>query len=195
MRFRFNSPNKHFTCTMHGQPCGAKLANGGTCRRRVVIGLPRCFSHLERDRSLRIKVSTVPGAGRGLFAYNRRKQRDKGGPGKVLLFKPRQVITELTGEVIPKNVTQNRYGNHTAPYATSLSSTKNINSACRRGVGAMINTHLDRTKWNCVLAPPVGGKIYVKATKPVHHDEELFCDYSNEYILHEPHTSHATKRR
>jgi hypothetical protein len=52
---------------MPTQRCTARTRHGAHCRQRTAMG-QFCWNHLRSERGLRIRRSTVPGAGRGLFA-------------------------------------------------------------------------------------------------------------------------------
>ena len=64
---------------------------------------------MQIDKHLKIKASTIPGAGKGLYAYGGTRNS-----GKVV-FKPKQLIADYDGEHISKAVLVSRYGSHTAP--------------------------------------------------------------------------------
>ena len=60
-------PNAKGVIVMPSQRCTAKTKRGDACRQRTAKG-QFCWCHLSSERGLRIKLSTVPGAGLGLFA-------------------------------------------------------------------------------------------------------------------------------
>ncbi len=66
--------------------CIAKSMNGGRCRRTTCIVGPWCWQHLELTQGLKVGPSTIPGAGKGLFAVKK--------------FKAHDIITEYTGKRI-----------------------------------------------------------------------------------------------
>lgn len=41
-------------------------------QRKVIIGFEYCFQHLKSERHLTVGNSLIPGAGKGLFAYDPR---------------------------------------------------------------------------------------------------------------------------
>ena len=60
-------PNKTGTIMTPTQRCSADNNAGGQCGQRTAVA-HLCWNHLRRDVGLRVQQSTVPGAGRGLFA-------------------------------------------------------------------------------------------------------------------------------
>ena len=64
------APRKDGTIVMPSQRCTANTNAGRQCGQRTAMGHV-CWAHLRRDYSLRVQKSTIPGAGRGLFAYGR----------------------------------------------------------------------------------------------------------------------------
>ena len=63
-------PNAKGAIVMPTQRCTAITKKGAPCRQRTAKG-QFCWCHLSSERGLRIKPSTVPGAGLGLFAARR----------------------------------------------------------------------------------------------------------------------------
>ena len=61
------APNQQGTIMTPTQRCSANTRAGAQCAQRTAIA-HLCWNHLRRDMGLRVQKSTVPGAGRGLFA-------------------------------------------------------------------------------------------------------------------------------
>jgi len=61
------APNRTGTIVMPTQVCTARTKKGDPCRQRTAKG-QFCWCHLTSELGLRIKQSTVPNAGMGLFA-------------------------------------------------------------------------------------------------------------------------------
>ena len=85
------------------EQCNALTKNGARCKRTVCIGLPYCFSHLASLKHLKIKPSTIPNAGKGLFAIDNTKRPN------AVIFNQNAVICEYNGEIIDKNELIHRY--------------------------------------------------------------------------------------
>ena len=60
-------PNSKGAIVMPAQRCTARTKKGEHCRQRTAKG-QFCWCHLASERGLRIKASTIPNAGLGLFA-------------------------------------------------------------------------------------------------------------------------------
>jgi hypothetical protein len=60
-------PNKAGTVMTPSQRCSANTNAGAQCGQRTAVA-HLCWNHLQRDLGLRVRKSTVQGAGRGLFA-------------------------------------------------------------------------------------------------------------------------------
>jgi hypothetical protein len=197
--FTFRSPNKTFKCELERRQCRSKTRTGAQCGRQVVIGLSKCFHHLESEDNLKIKPSRIPHAGKGLFAFNRDKQhtyRSEGNLGKVLLFKPDDIISVYDGKTIDKRTLSRHYGkgkDATAPYVVDSVRGLYLNAACIRGVASIANTHSDVSKLNCKLDRTSTGRPKLIATKDIKHDDELYCDYGEVYHVDEEGVSHTTR--
>lgn len=183
----------HFQCELISQNCEALTKKGEACKRKVVIGLPFCWSHLLSEKHLRIKNSLIPYAGKGLFV------EDKTKPEGEIVFRKGDKIIDYVGEIVTMQELDNRYGkDNTAPYGIEIS--KNANryedAACRRGAGSLINqgTSSGDTRYNCELV--TGGKkkdkIIVKAIFNIRNGRELYTNYGREYGFDED-TRYLTK--
>ena len=105
--FSFAGPgHPGFQCALQCQQCSAATAAGAQCRKRACVGVPECWVHLLRDHSLRVKASTIPGAGLGLFAVKR------GAAADAILFRPGDKITDYAGEIVGQQTLDARYGDH-----------------------------------------------------------------------------------
>lgn len=117
-----------FQGDLHSMRCEGQTKSGQRCKRKTVIGLPYCWTHLEIDLHLKIKNSTIPNSGKGVFAKDKTKEDDE----IPVVFKPKELITEYKGETITQEEKTNRYGQYTAPYAVH----KTVEDASlKRGIG------------------------------------------------------------
>ena len=98
--------NNHvaFECPINSIRCIAHNVNGSRCKRRVCIGTPYCFSHLPIYLHLKIMPSTIPQAGKGLFAFDKTKGNDE------IIFKKGNVICAYGSEFITHAELNDRYG-------------------------------------------------------------------------------------
>ena len=189
--FSFRSPNRPaFECAIQCGQCTGTAANGARCKKRACIGVPKCWMHLLKDHSLRIKPSTVAGAGKGLFAMKR------DAAANAVVFKKDQKIIDYHGEPpINQQTLTTRYGDYTAPYAIQIGTGDRYeNSACRRGVGALAN---HRSNPNAKLAYrhwPTHAAL-LKAIKNIRNGQEILVSYGGNYTFNEQGVSHRTTRR
>jgi hypothetical protein len=80
------APNKAGAVVMPSQRCTANASTGAHCKARTAKG-QYCWNHLRTHEQLRIKRSSVPRAGMGLFAERN--------------FKPNEVVAQYTGDRVP----------------------------------------------------------------------------------------------
>ena len=147
-----NEPN--FVCTLEKQRCSCMKPDGNRCRRKVVIGLEFCSQHLALKRQLKIKKSTIPNSGMGVFAIDSRLPSDD---TKTILFHGERnkkrgtgdFITNYNGETISNTEMEDRYHDFTAPYACRINPRESVDAACSRGLGSMINSTTSYSAANC----------------------------------------------
>ena len=183
--FEYSNPateRPRFECMLIKVQCQHILANGKRCSRFQSIGAGFCSHHLQTDKCLKIAKSTVPECGLGLFACDRQQ------PSGAIVFayhpkrKRGDYVIEYTGEVLSELETANRYGHaNTAPYGARLNSHSNIDAACLRGAGSLVN-HKQRAHANARLVC-AKSSVYIEATKPIRNGDEIFIDYGREYNI------------
>ena len=179
-QFRY-SINRHliFQSNLICEQCDALTKNGARCKRTVCIGLPYCFSHLASLKHLKIKPSTIPNAGKGLFAIDNTKRPN------AVIFNQNAVICEYNGEIIDRNELIHRYHYHTAPYAIRINRNRFEDGAIMRGVAGLAN-HKSFENCNAVFRPfKATGKYFMRlvAIKPIRNGDEIFADYGDAYIF------------
>ena len=190
--FKFSvDGHKRFVGTLQVDTCvHVNQKSHQRCKRRVSIGVPYCWQHMQVDKHLKIKASTIPGAGKGLYAYDGTRNS-----GKVV-FKPKQLIADYDGEHISKAVLVSRYGSHTAPYGAQLTKDTYEDGALRRGIGTLPN-HSTRRFTNAeLIVGRTGGRpeVKVRATKNIRSDKEVLVSYGRAYKMSED-TTHTTTRK
>jgi len=178
---QFSGPLKSSTC-IHTNPI-----TDVRCKRKVYIGLPYCWQHLAKDKQLKIKPSGLANAGKGLFAFDG-KRDDK------IIFKPKQIIANYDGEHINKNTLIQRYSNKTAPYGIKLSDDNYEDGALHRGVGTLPNHTSSRFTNAKLVAGRIDGKpsAKVKAIKNIRNNKEIFVNYGKDYKMNEPGITYST---
>ena len=169
-RYTFSAPGEFsFACSLQCQQCGVVKADGSRCRNRVCVGVPYCHVHLFYKKHLKIKPSTIPGAGKGLFAA-------RPNAGDDIVFRRGDVVVEYGGESIDRATLDHRYGRYTAPYGLQRRADLFENAACKRGAGSLAN-HKPLSQANARYS--VGrDRMNLVATKNIRNGQEIFCCYT-----------------
>jgi hypothetical protein len=184
MKFVFKIGNHiNFQCKLVSEQCSSKCRNGASCKRRVVMGLPYCWNHLLIEKHLRVKKSTIPHGGKGLYALDNSK-------GNEIIFRKGDKIIEYEGERIDEEEINRRYGNTSAPYTLNVDYDENIDCACQRGAGAIANTNKGHN--NAIFDITGNKKVYLMATKNIRNNTEIWCSYGRTYKMNGNFT-HTTK--
>ena len=174
-----------FECQLQCGRCTGTTARGTRCRNRVCIGVPTCHQH-RKALGLKVKQSTIPNAGKGLFAT-----KD---------FKKNKVISSYGGNIISKAELDRRYGggnNDNAPYSLSARNAPNriLDSACRRSLMSLANSKRQTNRNNAKFSERLkgDGTINVRTTKRVRVGDEIFIDYGKGYWKGTQWSRHTTK--
>lgn len=161
------------------------------CKRQQYIGFSLCYQHLASDAHVKIAFATNPEHGKGLFATNGTSNND-------VVFKKDERIIQYNGEVLNKEELDERYGGDakdTAPYGYHVNKDKFIDSACLRSAGSLAN-HKPLREANAKLYFYTGDKnVYIRATKEIRNNEEIFVNYGRYYKFLDNHeTKYYYKR-
>ena len=182
-------PSLKFEGNLESEQCRYIKPDGEHCNRIVTIGVPLCSQHLMIEQHLKIQKSTIPKAGKGVFACDPNKGAN------AIVFRGNENVGELIamyeGEIITRAQLNRRYKKFTAPYAIQISNNRYEDASLRRGVGSLINHTDDLAKVNCRLGIR-HSRIAIFATKNIKNNKELFCDYGEEYNFYEP-THYSTR--
>ena len=184
--FKFYANRRHpsliYETHLLAEQCRYIKPDGEHCSRTCVIGCPLCSQHLMIEKHLKIKKSTIPKSGLGLFAYN-----PAVGPNAIIFRgndEAGELICMYDGEIINKAELKRRYKTFTAPYGVEISANRYEDAARIRGTGAFVQHSDDVNKINCRLGLR-NHRIAIFATTNVKNNKELFADYSDEYNLYE----------
>ena len=178
-----------FHHALRGEQCTYHLPNGHRCQRQTVIGYGLCWQHLLKVKHLRIRPSTIPGAGKGLFCIDPSRP-----PGEVI-YRAHEKILQYGGEVITHHQLEERYpGDVTAPYTVQNHRQMFEDGALERSPAAIIN-HKPRRECNCELITQRTNLCAVETIRPLRNGDELFCNYGRQYHLYEPDVSYRTVYR
>lgn len=176
-------PAHQFQCNLKCQRCEAKTSSGKQCTRKVCMGLTRCWSHTRSDLHLAVKPSTIPNAGKGLFAIRTKKKGLSPDELKKPIFKTNDKIAPYVAEAVSRQVLDDRYAHYTSPYALSVGEGKNtrlLDAACERGIASFANSK-PASSSNAKFTK--NGNIV--ATKNIYDGAEIFANYGREYKFHQ----------
>ena len=175
-----------FDCYVNAYICKAINKNGTNCKRTTTIGTPYCYTHLLYNKHLKIKQSTIPNAGKGVFAINPKK-----AVGEII-FRRGDTIAPYRGELLTDAELDDRYADYTAPFGLNISKNYNRDGACDRGLGSLINHKPAQNANVKFVANHQNKTAFVKATKNIRNGDELFVNYGTNYLFDED-TSYTTK--
>lgn len=188
-RFSFKSTDGSvtFDCPLTCSRCIGTNVNGGQCSRKTCIGTPYCWMHLWKLKQVRIRPSTIPNAGKGIFAVHRPGTPP---PANDIVFRKGDTIIEYAGEKVTRQQIDARYGDYTAPYGLGERG-KFEDGACVRGVGTMANS---ASRKNCNAEFRFqNGRFVLKARKTIKTGAEILCDYGNAYVMGSEPVTFSTK--
>jgi hypothetical protein len=190
MKFQFFINNEvAFECKINSVRCIGKNKSGQICKRRICIGTPYCFTHLPSYMHLKVKISNIPNAGKGIFAIDKTKNDNE------IVFKKGDIICKYGGEFINLDEKNERYENYTAPYGMELSKNVFQDCACKRDVGSIVNTANYKKDNNVefIISTRPTREVKLRAKKNIYNNQELLVDYGRTYKLHENGASYRTK--
>jgi SET domain-containing protein len=166
--------------------CVELKADGSRCKNKICIGCPFCYVHLLYNRHLRIKQSTLPRAGKGLFALNPKL------PADAVIFQREQTVVSYFGEILDIDEKEQRYETKTAPYSVGYSNDEVVDSALVRGVASNANTNVGNQN-TYISIDRHNHTVNIKASKPIKNGQEIFIPYGKNYKLNERGVQHSTK--
>lgn len=192
--FQITDPNTNnrWSCPIHCQQCThlRPNANNARCRNRTCFGSPLCWIHNSQRFGVKSRVSTIPGAGKGLFATRQ--------------FHNHDWICPMVGENLTGACVEQRYpGEMTAPYVEyDEGNSRYTDCACSRGIGSLANARFrangqlrHRNAHNAITEWRVDGipGFWLKARRNINIGDEIFLWYGDGgYQLENTHT---TRRR
>jgi hypothetical protein len=129
-------------------------------------------------KHLKIQKSTIPNAGKGLFAIDKSKRSN------AVIFQQNAIICEYYGEMINLQTLNHRYNYHNAPYAIRINKNRYEDAAIERGVASLANHQNYLQGGNAVFRPFKRNiELFMRlvAVKPIRNGEEIFADYGSDY--------------
>ena len=200
--FYYSNPHnpeedKIFNGRLESKQCEFIKANHQRCRRRCVIGLPCCSSHMPIKYKVKIGNSGIANGGKGLFAVVKtigdndivfRGQR----PSRLGRALVGETICPYYGEVLDNDEMERRYADKTAPYGIEINDNRYEDASLVRGVGSIIN-HKPKAQSNCEFYVSTRDNlVYLRAIKNIRNGHELFVNYGKDYHLNEEGVHTAT---
>jgi hypothetical protein len=162
------------------------------CKKNVEIGLDLCWIHLIQDKSLRLKPSSILGAGLGLFAHDPNKTPN------AVIFKANTVICQYDGDVIDNGELIRRYGEKSPQYTVKLSGSfqdrANViyeDAALERGIGSMVNHTPFNRRINAYLKIH-DYRMVLKAKRDIKNNREILTTYGENFVFDEPNIKSVT---
>lgn len=161
------------------------------CKRRVVIGLPCCPTHLVAKYNIQIRPSLKQGVKKGVFAFNPLKGE------RAIVFRKGETICYMVGELIDNRDLHNRYGaQNIGPYSADLNYGLTEDGALYRGVGNLVNYKPERQSNTEIEIDDEINRIVFKAKRNIKNNEELTCDYGDEEeYFDRPDVQYSTNNR
>ena len=159
-------PNAKGVIVTASQRCTAKTKKGDHCRQRTAKG-QFCWCHLQSERGLRIKLSTIPNAGLGLFA------------SRAL---PEGHFVDYTGDRVPLDSDSDG-----GVYFLEVKKGEAIDAArTNSGEGRWVNDPRGTNKAanaEFTLYTPPGGRrrAGLRTTRPMVKGEEILVKYGADY--------------
>ena len=203
--FHIDGDDHAFDAQLRSQRCECKTRDGLRCKRNVIFGLPCCHSHIVSSYRVKIMDSHIAHAGKGLYAWDRSKEKDE------VVFRKGDFICPYAGELIDRDVLVARYGEfkkYTAPYAIKLDKKLYEDAALYRGVGGLVNHDAKKANvefftermpiYDSKRSKKIVGhetRVFIYATKDIPNRGELYADYGTLYRLQERGVHSATNNR
>ena len=186
MKFSFSISNVlHFRGQLECEQCVGRTKQGNQCRRKSCIGTGWCGTHLLNEKHLKIQPSTIPNAGKGLYACDKSK-----APNEIV-FKAGTRLIEYDGELVDSATLEDRYGDETAPYGIHINKNRFEDGALHRGVGTLVNQSPTASKTNARFGVS-RNRIVLFTTKNIRNGQEVFVRYGSEYRFDED-TQYTTR--
>lgn len=168
LTFEFKDGNRSFSCPLQCQRCEARNTTGRQCKRRVCIGVPYCWLHLEKKEH--IKIKDAGDLGKGVFAW------DSSKPANTIIFRKGDKITRYNGEKVTENAIDRRYRDKTGPYAI-LRGRLAEDGACKRGTGTLFN---HKSRGNQADLTRNNDHFFVKANRTIKNKDQIFVNYGTQ---------------
>lgn len=186
----------NFVGSLEQFQCGhVNPVNNRECKRKGYMGFDRCWQHMRSDYHVRIKKSTIPNAGKGLFADCPEGETcfQAGAPSRTRGQPPTvgERILWYDGERINKQELDARYGeNGTAPYGIQIANSNVYeDGALKRSIAAFANSPPPGVQPNAKLYYARRGNnlaASLGSIKRIKNGDEIFANYGTQYQMDSP---------
>ena len=156
--------------------CLAKTNSGLRCKRSTCIYSTYCFQHFSTKYDLKLKTSTIPNSGKGLFTLKEIPRNRN--------------VAQYTGRLI----TEEQYEEEDSGYGASISNHRIVDAnSTQDGIARYANDCriLNRNQKQCngpnvefVVNYDNGQEvpeIWLRSTKKILANSEIFLEYGDEY--------------
>lgn len=147
----------------------AYKGKSGRCEKMTTVTHPYCKKHTKKVLGVSVKKSSIPGAGKGLFA-----ERD---------FKKGENIVQYNGEILTVDQYDKRYGDDAmGAYGITLDENRVIDAAKTSAGVARYACDFHGSKAKGPNAEYVSDdeEVWIVAIKNIKKGEEIFTDYGDE---------------
>ena len=168
--------------------CEELTDRGTRCKRYNVIGAGQCPGHLASHYDLCIK--TCKDKNSSLLRFGVFTVTERNDDENTVLFREGDYVLTYLGEQITLEEKIERYGESNAPYCIGGPDRDEsgdfdcpfIDAALYRSTASLIN-HAPNEEANCAFIYNDDSRtVEIRALRDICFDEELTCDYGEEYI-------------
>jgi hypothetical protein len=143
------------------------------CKNRTCTTGKFCWIHLQKILKLRVKTSTIPNAGKGLFAST-------GKNTNGVVFKKNQIIAPYTGREYTKADFETQFpGDQLKPYALLVGRNKYVDAFSTQSSVARYANDCKGSRKRCNAKLTEAGNL--KAKFNIKEGQEILASYGSDY--------------
>ena len=152
--------------------CSFIKDNEEQCKLRSCVSGSLCWIHTRRQYHLRVKPSTIPNAGRGLFAA-------------TADFRKGQQIVPYSGDVLTRAQYEQRYPNDDGEYVFKVNNNRYIDARSTQSAVGRYANRCTGTGLPCNARITGAQHPNLKATRLIHDGDEILVPYGGSFIQHQ----------